>query len=80
MIDVIAHTLQAVIIVSGLTAAFLATSLTPRVRARAGLIGMAFQPVWLAAAWMDGQWGEFLLSVFYTGAWARMYLNNRKAV
>ncbi len=79
-VEFIDDALQAVLMVSAIAASYLSTSLSARVRARAGLIGVLFQPVWLAAAWMAGQWGEFILSIFYCGAWARMWLNNRAAL
>lgn len=34
------------------------------------LLGLASQPFWLLATWRARQWGMFLLSLWYTLAWA----------
>lgn len=43
------------------------------------MLGLASQPFWLWETWAAGQWGMFLLAVFYTGAWARGLANNWRA-
>lgn len=39
-------------------------------------LGLASQPFWLWETWQAGQWGMFLLAVFYSGAWARGLWNH----
>lgn len=39
-------------------------------------LGLSSQPFWLWETYTAGQWGMFLLAVFYTGAWARGLANN----
>ena len=34
------------------------------------VVGLASQPLWLAAIWRARQWGMFALSIVYCGAWA----------
>ncbi len=35
------------------------------------LVGLVSQPFWLWASWHSGQWGMFLLSLFYSYAWCQ---------
>jgi hypothetical protein len=60
---------QAVILLSGALAIWLTQVGSLKASRVACLIGLAGQPFWLYATCNAGQWGMFLLSVFYTGAW-----------
>lgn len=33
------------------------------------VLGLASQPLWIAATWRARQWGMLALSIFYVGAW-----------
>jgi hypothetical protein len=60
--------LQGVMLVAGAIAIVLA-SMPPR-RARWGwLVGLAAQPLWLYSTFNAGQWGMFVLALFYTWGW-----------
>jgi hypothetical protein len=62
---------QALIAVTGLTAAWLSNS--PRFKARrwACVISLIGQPAWLYTAWQSQQWGVILVTIGYTVAFIR---------
>lgn len=73
---------QAVILLSGAFAIWLTQLGSLKASRAACLIGLVGQPFWLYATYSAGQWGMFLLSVFYTGAWlmgVRTYWFKRSA-
>ena len=37
--------------------------------------GLAGQPFWFYTTWQAEQWGIFILSFFYAGAWAKGIYN-----
>ena len=40
------------------------------------VVGLASQPLWIAATWRANQWGMLAVSVFYTGAWVQGIYNH----
>lgn len=62
---------QIAIAALGVTSIFLSQSLSPKLRRSACLFGLASQPFWMYSAITAGQWGIFVLTLFYTAAWAR---------
>lgn len=63
-----ARMIQAVILVSGALAVWLTQLGLHDASKAACLIGLVGQPFWLYATSRANQWGMFLLSIFYTGA------------
>lgn len=62
---------QAAIAVFGVSAIWLSQSANVKARKWAPVLGLAGQPFWIYATFEAGQWGIFILSMFYTAAWAR---------
>ena len=55
----------------GLTAIWLSQSPHLPHQRYACVFGLCAQPFWFYAAWTAGQWGVFVLCIFYTFAWVR---------
>jgi len=55
----------------GITAVWLSQDKSERYRKWAPLFGLLSQPFWFYTAWINQQWGVFLLSVVYTVCWLR---------
>jgi hypothetical protein len=55
----------------GVSAILLSQSRNDEHRRYACLVGIAAQPFWFYATYTAEQWGIFILSFFYTAAWAR---------
>lgn len=62
---------QALILILGGAAVWLAASPEARRRRWGYLLGLASQPFWLLESAGRGQWGIFILSCWYAWAWAR---------
>jgi hypothetical protein len=41
----------------------------PHIRRWGYIAGILSQPFWFWTAWVNGQWGIFILSIFYAAAW-----------
>jgi hypothetical protein len=67
----IAVILQIMLAGCGLVAMWLATGRSASARRWAPVIGLAGQPAWLAFAVGADAWGLVLLSIAYTGVYAR---------
>lgn len=55
----------------GVTAIWLSQDNRPHIYRWASVLGLAGQPFWFYAAYTGEQWGIFVLSIFYTIAWAK---------
>lgn len=66
-----AHAEQALILVSGAAAIWMANDPRPAVRRWAPPVGLAGQPAWLHLAWVSGSWGVLAITLVYTAAWLR---------
>lgn len=62
---------QIAIALFGALAAWLSQARSEKLRRWACIFGMLGQPAWFYAAWKADQWGIFLVSVIYLGAWMR---------
>jgi hypothetical protein len=62
---------QIAIAVTGILAVWLTQDPRPSIRRYACIFGMAGQPFWFYTTYKAEQWGIFMLSFFYTIAWAR---------
>lgn len=62
---------QVAIAVLGFSAIWLSQSDSQRSRNVAPFFGLAGQPFWMYTTFVAEQWGIFLLTFFYTVAWAR---------
>lgn len=62
---------QIAIAVFGAGAAWLSQARTFRMRRWACVFGILAQPGFFWASWRTGQWGVFLLTTIYAGAWVR---------
>ncbi|MCK5016529.1 MAG: hypothetical protein KAS32_05585 [Candidatus Peribacteraceae bacterium] len=60
---------QIVIAITGVVALWLANDHRDGKRKYACLFGLAGQPFWFYSAFIDEQWGVFVLAFFCTGAW-----------
>jgi len=60
-----------VIAITGVIAIWLTQDTRSEWRRYACLFGLAGQPFWIYSLWGTEQWGMFVVSVFYTAAWAR---------
>lgn len=67
--------LQVAIAVPSIAAAYLVATIDPQLRGWGFLIGLATQPLWFFETLRRRQWGMFLVSVFYTGAWSAGVIN-----
>ncbi len=67
-------TLQIGIAVLSIAAAYLVASTGPWQR-WGFVVGLASQPLWIAATWRARQYGILLVALFYTGAWVQGILN-----
>jgi hypothetical protein len=63
--------LQAGIALSGIVAIWLVQEPQSRWYRWGCLIGFLGQPLWFLTAWMNEQWGIFILCFFYAFAWYR---------
>ncbi len=68
---------QTVLVVTAILALYLVGQPDKESRARAGIVGMAGQPLWLYTAYMNDQHGIVIISLFYTYSWWRVYENNK---
>ncbi|MCX4187182.1 hypothetical protein [Methylophaga sp. OBS4] len=66
---------QMIIAVTGVIAIFLTQSSNPNIQKYACLVGVVGQPFWMMATYQSGQWGMFVLTLFYTLAWCRGIYN-----
>lgn len=62
---------QILIALLGGAAAWLSQDRRPQLARWACVVGLLGQPFWWFATWKAAQWGMFVLSLFYTGAWLR---------
>ena len=62
---------QAIIAVAGAVSIWLVNDPRARCQRWACWIGLAAQPFWMHTSWQANQWGIFLLSIAYAGAWLR---------
>ena len=60
----------------GASAAWLSQARTQRMRRWACVFGLLAQPGFFWASWQSGQWGVFLLTTIYAGAWVRGFWVN----
>lgn len=72
MIDILA---QAAITVCGITTVYLSQDTRTEYRRWACIVGCVAQPAWFYSAWTAGQWGVFLVCVFYALGWMRGVYN-----
>lgn len=68
---------QANILITDMSCSYLSGSKATKWRRFAGAIGIAAQPFWIAAAWIDHQWGLLLLSFWYSVMWIGMFINSK---
>ena len=59
------------IALTGLVAIWLTQHPKAAYRRFACIFGLLGQPFWFYSAYMNAQWGIFVLCIFYTLAWAR---------
>jgi len=62
---------QIAIFITGISAVWLSQDRKSAVRKYACLFGLAGQPFWMYSSYQADQWGVFILSFFYTVAWAK---------
>lgn len=62
---------QIIIAITGVIAIWLANDQRDSHRRYACLFGLGGQPFWLYATYTSGQWGIFILALFYTAAWGK---------
>jgi nicotinamide riboside transporter PnuC len=62
---------QALIFITGICAVWLSQDQKSGMRRYACLFGLAGQPFWFYTSYQASQWGIFILSIFYTLAWAK---------
>ncbi|MDO8345854.1 MAG: hypothetical protein Q7T48_21830 [Cellvibrio sp.] len=62
---------QLAIAFTGILAVWLTQDQRPSKRKYACLFGLAGQPFWFYTTYQAEQWGIFMLSFFYTVAWAK---------
>ncbi len=62
---------QTAITITGVLAIWLANDHRDRWRRYACIFGLVGQPFWFYSAYITGQWGIFILSLFYTLAWCK---------
>jgi hypothetical protein len=62
---------QIAIFITGISAVWLSQDRKSAVRKYACLFGLAGQPFWMYSSYQADQWGVFVLSFFYTVAWAK---------
>ena len=62
---------QILIAVLGIAAIWLTQDPDENRRKYACLFGIVGQPFWFYSTWIAGQWGIFILTLFYTIAWLR---------
>jgi hypothetical protein len=67
---------QIAIAILGLTAVFMSQSKSKKLNKFACLFGMSSQPFWLYSTYVNGLWGMFVLSIFYSFAWGVGIKNN----
>ena len=60
---------QIAIALTGAVAIWLSQDSSDGKRKYACIFGLIGQPFWFYSAWSAGQWGVFVLSIFYTWAW-----------
>lgn len=63
--------IQIALALSGLTALWLALGISAKGRRWAPVVGLLGQPFWLLFAWSSNAWGLFVLSLAYSGVYAR---------
>lgn len=63
------------IALTGVSAIWLSQSKRTDYRKYASILGLIGQPFWFYSSFASEQWGIFLLSFFYTMAWARGFYN-----
>ena len=76
--SIVNHPDQAVILVLGAAAIWL-VGRKEAWRKWGYVAGLMSQPFWLYTTWTNGQYGMFILSVWYVYAWAQGWYNNRHA-
>ena len=62
---------QVAIAVTGVLAIWMSQSPSERARFAAPFFGLLGQPFWMYTTFVAEQWGIFILTFFYTLAWAR---------
>lgn len=60
---------QLAIVVCGTISVFASQDHRTKVRRWACVFGLCAAPFWLFATWRAGQWGMFVLSLFYASGW-----------
>lgn len=66
---------QTIIAICGITSVWLSQDHRQAVQRWACIFGVFAQPFWMYATWKAGQWGIFLLAIFYTIGWLRGVYN-----
>lgn len=64
------------ILLTGASACWLSQDKRPNYRKWACVFGIVGQPLWFWTAYINEQWGVFLVSFIYTISWVRGIQNN----
>lgn len=67
---------QVLIAFTGVIAILISQQSNDKYKKYACLFGMAGQPFWFYSAYMNEQWGIFVLCIFYSFSWAVGIKNN----
>lgn len=71
-----AFLIQLAIMCTGAVAIFLTQQSNEKLKRYACFFGIAGEPFWLYTAFVNHQWGIFILAVFYTYTWLLGAYNN----